>query len=128
MRGAGAAPRPRRRRPAHAHPKSSAAGRIRALFPAILLTAAIGAAGAIPSAARAGVPEAQQQVVWQHICENLAEGTVSPQEALVCVHSGFPVWPDRTLVKVERICERPLGGTYEYRSEFPTEFAACFFE
>lgn len=100
---------------------------IRMLFSALVLVAAIAAAGVSPSAALAAVPEAHQQAVWQHVCENVAQGTVSPQEALVCVHSGFPMWPDRTLEKVQRMCERPLGGTYEYRSEFPIELAACFF-
>lgn len=99
----------------------------RAIFSALVLVATIAAAGVSPSAVQAAVPAARQQVLWQHACEDVAQGTVSPQEALVCVHSGFPTWVDRVLAVVQRICERPLGGTFEYRSEDPSEFAACFF-
>lgn len=99
----------------------------RAIFSALMLVAAITAAGGSSSAVRAAVPAAQQQVLWQHACEDVAQGTVSPQGALVCVHSGVPTWVDRVLAVVQRMCERPLGGTYVYRSEDPSEFAACFF-
>jgi hypothetical protein len=99
----------------------------RMLFSAAVFVVAIVAAAGSPTAVRAAVPPEHQAVLWQHACEDVAQGTVSPQEALVCVHSGFPMWDDRPLEVVQRICEHPLGGTYEYRSEFPSEFAACFF-
>ena len=71
------------------------------------------------SVVRASVSTEHQRVVYQHVCEDAAEGTLSDQEALVCTHSGFPQW--------ERVCHHALGGSFVYRSEFPTEFAACFF-
>jgi hypothetical protein len=81
-----------------------------------------------PAAVRAAMPGDQQEKLWQRTCEKVADGLVSPQEALVCTHEGLPQWSDRVLRTVERVCEKPLDGTYEYRSEFPTELAACFVE
>jgi hypothetical protein len=95
-------------------------------FSIVAVTALVAVAWASPAVARAAVPEAQRAAIWQHTCEK-AEGAVSPQEALVCVHSGFPAWPDRALVSIQRMCEHPLGGAFEYRSVDTSEFAACFF-
>jgi hypothetical protein len=107
-------------------PRSVATRWLRALFFALVLIAAMAVSGVSASAVQAAVPDAQQQVIWQHTCEDVAQGTVSPQEALVCVHTGFPQWVDHVLAVVQRICESPLGGTFVYRSEYPTELAACF--
>jgi hypothetical protein len=74
------------------------------------------------------VPLETQRVVYQHVCESAAGGTLSDQVALVCSHTGTPQWEDAKLALLERVCERALGGTFEYRSQFPTEFAACFFD
>jgi hypothetical protein len=112
--------------PAGGRPRSVATRWLRALLFALVLVAAMAVSGASASAVHAAVPDAQQQVIWQHTCEDVAQGTVSPQEALVCVHTGFPQWVDHVLAVVQRICEQPLGGTFVYRSEFPTELAACF--
>jgi hypothetical protein len=79
------------------------------------------------SVVRASVSTEHQRVVYQHVCEDAAEGTLSDQEALVCTHSGFPQWEDADLDLLERVCHHALGGSFVYRSEFPTEFAACFF-
>jgi hypothetical protein len=79
------------------------------------------------SGARAAVPTQTQRALYQHVCEHAAEGTLSDQEALVCTHSGFPQWKGADLRLLERVCDRVLGGTFVYRSEFPTEFGACFF-
>jgi len=80
------------------------------------------------SSVAASVPTTQQRVVWQHACESGAKGTLSDQEALVCVHEGFPIWSDGALTLLQHVCEDALGGTYVRRSEFPTELAACFFD
>lgn len=93
---------------------------------AIALT--LGAITAGTSTVVAAVPASHQRAVWQHACEDAANGTLSDQDALVCVHEGFPVWSDSALTLLERICERALGGTYVRRSEFPVELAACFLE
>jgi hypothetical protein len=79
------------------------------------------------SVVRAAVPTEHQRVVYQRICQGAADGTLSDQEALVCTHSGFPQWRDADLDLLERVCRQVLGGDFVYRSEFPTEFAACFF-
>jgi hypothetical protein len=79
------------------------------------------------SVVRAAVPPQTQRVLYQHVCQHAAEGTLSDQEALVCTHSGVPQWKDADLALLERVCDRVLGGAFVYRSEFPTEFAACFF-
>ena len=73
------------------------------------------------------VPTETQRGVYRHVCENAAGGTLSDQAALVCTHSGFPQWENADLRLLERVCDRVLGGEFVYRSEFPTEFAACFF-
>ena len=39
-----------------------------------------------PSTLAASVPTAQQRTLWQHVCEDAAKGTLSDQDALVCVH------------------------------------------
>ena len=80
------------------------------------------------ASADAAVSPAQQRIVWQHACEDAARSSVSPQEALVCTHSGFPVWSGGALTLLERVCEGALGGTYVRRSEHPVELAACFFD
>jgi hypothetical protein len=82
----------------------------------------------VPSTLAAGVPAAQQRTLWQHACEDAAKGTVSDQEALVCLHEGFPTWSDGALTTLERVREQALGGTYLRRAEFPFELAACFFD
>jgi hypothetical protein len=79
------------------------------------------------TAAASGNPTRLQRLVWNVACEYVAKGTVSPQVALVCVHSGFPMWEARSLKVLQVLCERGLHGTYDYRSEYPSEFAACFF-
>jgi len=114
--------------PTSGRPNSFEPRRIRVLLSAVLLVVAIGAAGVSPTPAQAAVPEAQRADLWQHACVDVAQGTVSDQDALVCVHSGLPQWVDHVLTVVQRICERPMGGTFEYRSGFPIELAACFFE
>ena len=70
------------------------------------------------SSVAASVPTAQQRMVWQHVCENGAKGALSDQEALVCVHEGFPVWSDGALTVLRRVCEGALGGTYVRRSSW----------
>lgn len=72
-------------------------------------------------------PTESQRALYDQVCEHAAGGTLSDQDALVCTHSGFPQWKDAKLDLLERVCNRALGGTFVYRSEFPTEFAACFF-
>jgi hypothetical protein len=84
-------------------------------------------AGSTGAAAQAAPPLEQQRALWQHVCEDAAGGVVSPQEALVCVHSGS-VWGDAEQNVLQRVCEGALGGTYVRRSEFPVELAACFFD
>jgi len=79
------------------------------------------------SVVRAAVPTEHQRVVYQHVCEDAGEGTLSDQAALVCTHTGFPQWKAADLNLLERVCHQALRGTFVYRSEFPTEFAACFF-
>ena len=80
------------------------------------------------STVTASLPASQQRALWQHACEDAAKGTLTDQEALVCVHEGFPQWSDGALTVLQRVCEQALGGTYVRRSEFPVELAACFFE
>ena len=80
------------------------------------------------SAAASGMPSPLKRMVWSIACEHVAKGTMSPQVALVCVHTGFPMWDARSLKVLHVVCERVLQGTYEYRSEYPSELAACFFD
>jgi hypothetical protein len=108
-------------------PEEDPMRRFMALFSALMLVGLLFAAGPGPSVVRAAVPSDSQRVVYQRVCE-AAEGTLSDQAALVCTHSDFPQWRDKELDRLERVCERALGGTYVYRSEFPTELAACFFD
>jgi hypothetical protein len=84
-------------------------------------------AGSTGLAAQAAPPPAQQRALWQHVCEDAAGGVLSPQEALVCVHSGS-VWGDAEQNVLQHVCEGALRGTYVRRSEFPVELAACFFD
>ena len=79
------------------------------------------------SGVQSAAPAETQRGVYQHVCEGAADGSLSDQEALVCTHSGFPQWGNADLRLLARVCDRVLGGTFVYRSEFPTEFAACFF-
>lgn len=99
-----------------------------ALFSALVLVGSFAAGGLGPSVARAAVPAEHQQVLWQHACEDAAQGTVIEEVALVCRHSGTPLWSDAAKRLLERICERGMGGTYEYRSQFPSEFAGCWLD
>jgi hypothetical protein len=88
----------------------------------------VGAIAAGP--AQAADPTTEQTLVWQFVCEAV-NGEVSPQPALVCTHQGLPIWNDDVpgaLVVLQRICERGFGGSFTYRSEYPTELAACFFD
>jgi hypothetical protein len=94
----------------------------------VLVLVVAATAGISASPARAAVPGAQQTLVWGQFCEHVAQGTVSEQEALVCVRFGFPQWDVRVLAFLETVCQRSLGGTFVYRSEYPVELAACFFE
>ncbi|HSL77116.1 MAG TPA: hypothetical protein VK867_09235 [Candidatus Limnocylindrales bacterium] len=74
------------------------------------------------------VPTEMPRVVYERVCESAAGGTLSDQVALVCTHTGTPQWEDAKLRLLERVCEHALGGAFESRSQFPTEFAACFFD
>jgi hypothetical protein len=94
---------------------------------AAIALAALGVA-AQASVVQGAVPVETQRAVYQHVCESAAGGTLSDQVALVCTHTGTPQWEEAKLGLLERVCEHALGGTFEYRSQFPTEFAACFFE
>ncbi len=78
-------------------------------------------------AAGASRPTKIDRLIWNVACVHIARGTVSPQVALVCTHSGFPMWEAKRLAVLETICERALRGDYVYRSQYPTELAACFF-
>lgn len=80
-----------------------------------------------PTAAAAD-PSRLQRVVWNAVCVYVAKGEVSPQVALVCAHHGVPIWETRSLKVLQVVCERFLHGSYVYRSEYPTELAACFFD
>jgi hypothetical protein len=57
-----------------------------------------------------------------------ATGEISPQPALVCAHRGFPMFTSAALGRLRDTCERDLGGSFVYRSQFPVELAACFFD
>ena len=66
--------------------------------------------------------------MWQVVC-GAVNGEVSPQPALVCTHNGTPVWNDDfpgALIVLQRVCEDMFGGSFVYRSEYPTELASCF--
>ena len=79
-------------------------------------------------AAQAAMPPAKRTVFWQQVCEDAAKGELSPQPALVCTHSGFPIWAPHVVALLGHICEDALGGTFVYRSQFPLELAACFLD
>jgi hypothetical protein len=78
------------------------------------------------AAAQAAAPSGYQARVWQRACLR-AQGQVSPQKALVCTHSGFPMWRSASLDRLRQVCEGRLGGSFVYRSQYPTELAGCFF-
>jgi hypothetical protein len=99
-----------------------------ALFSAFMLVGSFAAAGLSPSVVRAAVPSEHQQVLWQHVCEDAAQGTVIALVPLDCRHSGFPMWSDAATKLLERVCERAVGGTYQYRSQYPSEFAVCWLD
>jgi hypothetical protein len=90
---------------------------------ALLAGALVLAASAVP--AEAAGPTTRQARIWQRACEQGANGRVSPQPALVCTHSGFPTFTDAALQRLRGTCERRLGGTFQYRSEYPVELALC---
>ena len=92
----------------------------------VLVTVGVAALGPSAAAARASVPSTRQALVWQQVCEHAAKGQVSPQPALACTHSGFPMWSERTLALLQHVCEKSFDGTFVYRSEFPVELATCF--
>ena len=87
---------------------------------ALLLGAITGASAQAASATRS------QARVWQRACTR-AEGQLSQQPALVCTHSGFPMWSSGSLARLRQVCEGRLGGSFAYRSQYPTELAGCFF-
>ena len=88
---------------------------------ALVLGAIVGAA------AHAATPSRYQARVWQRACTR-AEGQVSQQPALACTHSGVPMWSSRSLDGLRQVCEGRLGGSFVYRSQYPTELASCFFD
>ena len=92
----------------------------------VLVAFFVGATAAGPAGA-AG-PTRHQAWVWQRACEHAAGGEVSPQPALVCVHHGFPMFGSTALGTLRDVCEARLGGSFVYRSQFPVELAACFFD
>jgi hypothetical protein len=94
---------------------------------ALVLMAFVFGAIAEASAGAAG-PTRHQARVWQRACEDVAHGAISPQPALVCTHDGFPMFAPAALGTLRDVCERRLGGSFVYRSQFPVELAACFFD
>jgi hypothetical protein len=78
------------------------------------------------TSAPAATATGNQARVWQRACVR-AEGQVSPQQALVCTHSGFPMWSSGSLDRLRQVCEGRLGGSFVYRSQYPTELGGCFF-
>ena len=98
--------------------------RFLALFAVALVLGAI--TGAAAQAAKTPRYQAQARV-WQRACLR-AGGQVSPQPALVCTHSGFPMWSSGPLDTLRQVCEGRLGGSFVYRSQYPTELASCFFD
>lgn len=83
----------------------------------------VGATAAVPT--QAAVRTDHKARIWQRACERRANGEVSPQPALVCVHTGFPLFSDADLELLRHVCVDRLGGTFQYRSEFPVELALC---
>jgi hypothetical protein len=99
--------------------------------PIALAVVALCLAASVPVAAAPGtppMPAAAARILWDNVCVNAAGGTVSPQVALVCTHRDFPMWSDRSLMVLENVCVAALKGDFVYRSEYPTEYAACFFD
>jgi hypothetical protein len=92
----------------------------------VLVAFVIGAVAEAPAGAAA--PTRHQARVWQRACVGPAHGEISPQPALVCVHNGFPMFDSAALGLLRDVCEGRLGGSFVYRSEFPVELAACFFD
>jgi hypothetical protein len=92
-----------------------------------VVTAALILGALAGTTAQASVRPAQRTQIWEKVCE-AAGGELSPQEALVCVHSGFPMFSSGDLSMLRRTCEHALGGDFVYRSEFPVELGACFFD
>jgi hypothetical protein len=90
----------------------------------VLVAFFVGAIAGAP--AGAAVPTRHQARVWQRACVG-ANGEISPQPALVCAHHGFPMFSSASLGRLRDVCERDLGGSFAYRSQFPVELAACFF-